>query len=95
MEKNENTKRYKVPQDILMDILRILFGNKIKHRIEGIKEKENIIILQVNFTNSNNNMNAQENIEGILKDYSDYMKGLLSDSTLFMDEEEEEEEEDN
>ena len=89
MEKNENTKRYKVPQDILMDILRILFGNKIKHRIEGIKEKENIIILQVNFTNSNNNMNAQENIEGILKDYSDYMKGLLSDSTLFMDEKEE------
>jgi hypothetical protein len=89
MEKNENTKRYKVPQDILMDILRILFGNKIKHRIEGIKEKENIIILQVNFTNSDNNLNAQENIEGILKDYSDYMKGLLSDSTLFMDEEEE------
>ncbi len=86
MEKNENTKRYKVPQDILMDILRILFGNKIKHRIEGIKEKENIIILQVNFTNTDNNLNAQENIEGILKDYSDYMKGLLSDSTLFMDE---------
>ena len=86
MEKNENTKRYKVPQDILMDILRILFGNKIKHRIEGIKEKENIIIMQVNFTNTDNNLNAQENIEGILKDYSDYMKGLLSDSTLFMDE---------
>lgn len=89
MEKNENTKRYKVPQDILMDILRILFGNKIKHRIEGIKEKENIIILQVNFANSDNSQNAKENIEGILKDYSDYMKGLLSDSTLFMDEEEE------
>ena len=89
MEKNENTKRYKVPQDILMDILRILFGNRIKHQIEGIKEKENIVILQVNFTNSDNNLNAKENIEGILKDYSDYMKGLLSDSTIFMDEEDE------
>jgi hypothetical protein len=89
MENTENIKNYRIPQDILMDILRILFGNKIKHRIEGIKEKENIILLQAHFTDTTNNRNAQKNIEGILTDYSEYMSGLLGDGTLFMDEEEE------
>ncbi|MBA3664572.1 MAG: hypothetical protein H0W61_10235 [Bacteroidetes bacterium] len=89
MEKNENTKRYKIPQDLLMDILRILFGNKIKHQIEGIKEKENIIILQVYYTDTNNSKATKENIETLLTEYSEYMEGLLSDNTLFMDEEEE------
>ena len=88
MENQAIVKRYKIPQDLLMDILRILFGNNIRHKIEGIKEKENIIILQVHFTGTGNNINAQENIEGILTDYSEYMKGLISDDTLFMDEEE-------
>jgi hypothetical protein len=88
MENKANIKSYKVPQDLLMDILRILFGNKIKHKIEGIKEKENIIILQVYFTNAGNSTNAQENIEDVLNDYSEYMKELLSDGTLFIDEEE-------
>lgn len=91
MEKQENISRYKIPQDVFMDILRILFGNKIKHRIEGIKERENLIILQVNYTNSNNNQTAKDNIESILKEYSEYMQGLLSDATLFMDEEEDDE----
>ncbi len=86
MEKNEITKRYKVPQDVIMDILRILFGNKIKHKIEGIKEKENMIILQVNYADKANNVSAQENIEAILIDYTEYMKGLLGESTLFMEE---------
>lgn len=88
MENQANIKRYKIPQDILFDILRIVFKNNIKHKIEGIKEKENIIILQVHFRDTDNNKNAQENIEGILTDYCQYMKGLISDDTLFMDEEE-------
>ncbi|MHB8261011.1 MAG: hypothetical protein ACYDCN_05305 [Bacteroidia bacterium] len=92
MEIQANVKRYKIPQDVFMDILRILFGNNIKHKIEGIKEKENIILLQVYFTNNQNGENAERNVEGILKDYSEYMKGLLNDSTLFMDEEETSEE---
>jgi hypothetical protein len=90
MEPQENIRRYRIPQDVLMDILRILFGNKIKHRIEGIKERENIILLQVNYNSSTHNANAQENIEGILTDYSDYMQGLLGDTTLFMDEDDDE-----
>ena len=88
MENKANIKTYKVPQDLLMDILRILFGNKIKHKIEGIKEKENTIILQVYFTSNSNSVNAQENIEDVLNDYNEYMKELLSDGTLFIDGEE-------
>ncbi len=85
---NDIIKKYRVPQDVLMDILRILFGNQIKHQIMGIKEKENIIILQVYFTDTVNNVKAEENIEEILKDCSHYLKDFLSDNTLFMDEEE-------
>lgn len=89
MENNIIIKKYRVPQDVLMDILRILFGNQIKHRIEGIKERENIIILQVYFTDTINNVKAEENIEEILNDCSHYMKDFLTDSKVFMDEEEE------
>jgi hypothetical protein len=89
MENKMIVKRYKVPQDVLMDILRILFGSKIKHKIVGIQEKENIIILQVQYQeDSANQYHAEENIESILKDYSGYMNGILSDATLIMDEEE-------
>lgn len=88
MENQAIVKRYKIPQDLLMDILRIVFKNNIKHKLEGIKEKENIIVLQVHFTGTDNNKNAQENIEGILTDYCEYMKGLISGDALFMDEQE-------
>lgn len=90
MENKAIIKQYKIPQDILMDILRILFGNKIKHQITGIKERENIILLTVHFTEDlNKHEEAEENINSILNDYSEYMKGLLGDNVLFMDEEDE------
>ena len=90
MENKTIIKQYKIPQDILMDILRILFGNKIKHQITGIKERENIILLTVHFTEDlNKHEEAEENINSILNDYSEYMKGLLGDNVLFMDEEDE------
>ena len=90
MENNTQIKRYKIPQDVLMDILRILFGNTIKHQITGIKEKENIVLLSVHFKeDAEKHEQAEENIEAILKDYSEYMKGLMGDNILFMDEEEE------
>ena len=92
MENNNTVKRYKIPQDVLMDILRILFGNNIKHQITGIKEKENIVLLSIYFKeDAEKHQKAEKNIEAILKDYSEYMKGLMGDNTLFMDEEEEQE----
>lgn len=93
MENKLIVKRYKIPEDLLMDILRILFGNNIKHKIIGIQERQNIVLLNVNFDlNSNKNREAKENMEGILTDYSEYMKGLLGDTVLMLDEENDENE---
>ena len=93
MENKLIIKRYKIPEDLLMDILRILFKNNIKHKIAGIQERQNIVLLNVNFDlNSIKNREAKENMEGILTDYSEYMKGLLGDTVLILDEEDEENE---
>lgn len=93
MENKLIIKRYKIPEDLLMDILRILFKNNIKHKITGIQERQNIVLLNVNFDlNTIKNREAKENIEGILTDYSEYMKGLLGDTVLMLDEEDEENE---
>ena len=89
MENKLIDKRYKVPEDLLMDILRILFKNNIKHKITGVQERQNIVLINVNFDlNSIKNREAKENMEGILTDYSEYMKGLLGDTVLMLDEEE-------
>ncbi|MBL7913397.1 MAG: hypothetical protein JNJ41_20205 [Bacteroidia bacterium] len=93
MENKLIVKLYKVPEDLLMDILRILFKNNIKHKIIGIQERQNIILLNVNFDLASiKNREAKENMEGILTDYSEYMKGLLGDTVLMLDEEDEENE---
>lgn len=93
MENKLIVKRYKIPEDLLMDILRILFGNNIKHKIIGIQQRQNMVLLNANFDlNSMENREAKENLEGILTDYSEYMKGLLGDAVLMLDEEDEENE---
>jgi hypothetical protein len=90
METLTNLKRYKIPHDIFMDIIRILFRNRIKYKIEGVKEKENILVLQVHFTAGlKNHVQAQSNIEDILEEYSEYMDGLLNDKTLLLDDQDE------
>ena len=89
METNTTIKRYKVPQDVLMDILRILFRNNIKHQITGIQERENIVLLSVHLKQDDiKSEHAKENIAAILEDYSEYMKGLLGDTVLVLDDEE-------
>lgn len=93
MENKPIVKHYKIPEDLLMDILRILFKNNIKHKITGIQEQQNSVLLNVNFDlNSNKNREAKENMEGILTDYTEYMKGLLGDTVLMLDEVDEENE---
>lgn len=93
MENKFIVQRYKIPEDLLMDILRILFGNNIKHKIIGIQERQNIVLLNVYFDlNSIKNREAKENMEGILTDYSEYMKGLLGDTILMLDEDDDENE---
>lgn len=83
-EQKENTVSYRITEDLLMDVLRILFSNKIKHKIEGIKEKENIALLQVTYPDTKIGRGAQDNIETMLQDYSEYMEGMLGNNDLFV-----------
>ncbi len=85
MENIANNRKYKIPQDILMDILRILFRNKVSYNITGIKEKENSLFLTVDYQKTPHAEQVQENLEAILNDYCNYMKGIITDNTLCMD----------
>lgn len=84
-------RNYKIPQDVVMDIFRIISNNHIPYKIKGVREKENLLILEVDFSEVKHGDKARENIESILNEYTECMKGLLWDSTLIIDNEEEEE----
>jgi hypothetical protein len=87
MEDSTEIKRYRVPQDMFFDILRILFRSKMRYRIEGIMERENIIQLQVHpKEDSENHESAIENIEELLSGYGEALNGMLGTDSLFMEE---------
>ncbi len=91
-EQKENVvASYRITEDLLMDVLRILITNKIKYKIEGIKERENIILFQVHYTDTKVGKGAQDNIEAMLEDYTEYMKGMLGDNNLIVYSEDEDE----
>ena len=60
-----------------MDILRTVCNN-IKHKIIGIQERQNIVLLNEFDLNFLKNREAKENMEGMLTDYSEYMRGLFA-----------------
>jgi hypothetical protein len=68
-----------VPMDVLMDILRIILKNGLRHHIEGINAKENTILIRV-FPNVNSlyDKEAMRNIAEILTDYGYYLTGNSS-----------------
>lgn len=84
-----SNKRYRVPQDLLMDIMRVLFSAKLRHKIIGIKARENVILLQVECSSTRVHQQAVQNLEEMLQEYSEYMDGMMGNHTLFMDEENE------
>jgi hypothetical protein len=88
MERKQNTSKYDVPAELLADILRILIRNKIAYQVEGVKSRANIILLSVKYTQGDRQqVKAQENIEAMLADFTEYMEGL-SDAILYSDESE-------
>lgn len=89
MEAQIETKRYRIPQDLIADILRTLFRSKVRHKIIGVKERENVVILELFYSSANTiQMQARMTVEDSLLEYMEYMEGLMSDETLFMDEDE-------
>jgi DNA-directed RNA polymerase subunit L len=71
-------KAYKVPQDVISDVFRILFKYEVKYKIRSVQSNENIIKIEVDYTRQKN-VNAQENIETILDDYREFMKDIVGD----------------
>ncbi len=88
-----NVKTYKVPQDLISDILRILFANNVKHKIKSVQPIDNIISVEVDY-NSTKKAEPRRNIETILEDYREYMKDVLGDAILNQLDWSEEEDED-
>ena len=72
-------KSYTVPMDLLMDILKIIFKDGLKHYIEGINETDGSLILRIYFQpNSSNDKGAKNNIEEILSDYGYYLNSAFN-----------------
>lgn len=67
---------YHIPMDVLMDILRIALQADLDHRIEGINDKQNTIIMRLYFPQHTQfSRQVKENIESILAEYGYYMNG--------------------
>lgn len=77
-----------VPLDVLMDILRIILKNGLRHHIEGINEKENTILIRV-FPNANSlhSKDAIRTIAEIVTDHGYYLTGNSSFSPQDEDDE--------
>lgn len=96
--KNENptiTKRYKIPQDLVMDIFRLVIVNKVKYSIVGVMEKENVLIIEITFIKGTyKSAEAKDNIETMLKEYKDYLNETTGDNLIDSEEEDNENEND-
>lgn len=84
------TKRYKIPQDLVMDIFRLVISNKVKYSIAGVMEKENALIMELSFVKGTyKSAEAKDNIETMLKEYKDYLNDTNGDSLIDSEEENE------
>jgi transcriptional regulator of met regulon len=73
---NEKTKKefFTVPLEVLMDIFKILFDNKIKHRVVSIRERENSVCMEALIDSGQTNHNkGLENIVDILGTFEHYL----------------------
>jgi transcriptional regulator of met regulon len=72
----ENIKKefFTVPLEVLIDIFKILFDNKIKHRVESIRERENCVCIEALIdSNQTIHVKALENITDTLGYFGHYL----------------------
>ncbi len=73
MKTNQIIKSYSVPSDLVMDIFRIILKNGLRQHIEGINERQNMLLIRIYFpSDSAFTKKIIENIESILSDYGYY-----------------------
>lgn len=83
MKMKTNVTEYQIPLEVFADILRVILKNKIAYQIIGAKARTNVILLEIAFKPVDKiYAKAKENIEVILKDYSEWMEGL-GDAILY------------
>lgn len=73
---------YKVPQDVAFDVLRLVIQNRVKYKIAGVKQKENIMLLEINISSSTHGVKVKDCIETILNDYKEYMQDIVPDALI-------------
>jgi len=74
--KNNITKSYTIPLDLLIDILKIVLNNNLDYNIEAINDKESSLLMQISFDQTHiNHPKAKENIECFLNDYGHFFYG--------------------
>lgn len=78
------TRPYNVPLDLLLDVLKIIFDNKLDYRISGINEKQSSILLNIAIKEGlADYKNAIDNIDTLLSDYGYYMYGSAHETVSF------------
>lgn len=74
--KNNITKSYTIPLDLLIDILKIVLNNNLDYNIEAINDKESSLLMQISFDQTHiNHPKVKENIECFLNDYGHFFYG--------------------
>lgn len=78
------TRPYNVPLDLLLDVLKVIFDNKLDYRISGINEKQCSILLNIAIKEGlADYKNAIDNIDTLLSDYGYYMYGSTHETVSF------------
>jgi hypothetical protein len=82
LARQTSSSSHTIPMDVFLDIARILLGNAINWRVEGINEKENSLLIQVSIQpNLSHHRKAMENTQTILTDYGYYLTGSPNGNT--------------
>lgn len=84
---SKNIRAYKIPQDLVIDVLRFVILNNVKYRVAGVKEKENILLLEIDLNSSKYAGRVRQGIESMLEDYREYMKEIVSDDLIMAEDE--------
>ncbi len=67
------TYSHTVPLDVLLDVLKIFLDNDIAYHIEGINERENTLLIQVQTdTGLSRHRKAVQNLKSMLDDYGHF-----------------------
>jgi hypothetical protein len=72
---------YKVPQDLICDVMRVLFENDIKHKILSVHPEDNICSVKIDYSGCVDT-EPRQHIETVLEDYKLYMRDVIGDAII-------------